>query len=203
MRPLAVAVQGGAGLICLLSRVCSLQAMEPVLRSEDPIDLIELARRAIDLYVSSGRVLSIPKATAPSSPQRAGVFVSVKQGDRLRGCIGTIHPTQDSVAGEVIVNAIQAVSADPRFPPVREDELEGLTVSVDVLSLLEPCTASDLDPDRYGVLVESNGRRGLLLPGLPGVDTVRDQVSIACRKAGIPDSDPVSLFRFTVKRQTE
>ena len=62
--------------------------------------------------------------------------------------------------------------------------------------------ASDemLDPKRYGVIVESGGRRGLLLPDLAGVDTVAEQLSIACRKGGIDPNGPVKLWRFEVVR---
>jgi AMMECR1 domain-containing protein len=85
--------------------------------------------------------------------------------------------------------------------PVQGEELEDLEVSVDVLSEPEPVPdESYLDPRKYGVIVESGGRLGLLLPDLEGVDTVEYQLEIARNKAGIRGDDPVKLYRFTVKR---
>ncbi|MBR6444695.1 MAG: AmmeMemoRadiSam system protein A, partial [Firmicutes bacterium] len=118
-----------------------------------------------------------------------------------RGCIGTILPTQDSVAEEIIENAVSASTRDPRFDPIRPDELKFLEINVDVLSEPEPIESKDmLDVKRYGVIVTSGGRRGLLLPDLDGVDTVDQQISIAKRKAGIGEDEPVSLQRFEVIR---
>ncbi len=168
--------------------------------------LVELARKAIETYVRERRVIEPPDELTPEMRQRAGTFVSLHgPGGELRGCIGTIEPTQDSVAREVIQNAISAATRDPRFPPVRPDELEGLDVKVDVLMPPEPVESLDeLDPKRYGVIVESatDWRRGLLLPDLEGVDTVEYQVDIARRKAFIGPGEPVELYRFEVKRYT-
>ncbi len=95
------------------------------------------------------------------------------------------HPTQPTLAEEIVHNAIQAATADPRFPPLRADELADLDISVDVLQPAEPAAIEDLDPRIYGVIVTADWRRGLLLPDLEGVDTVEDQIEIACQKAGI------------------
>ena len=134
---------------------------------------------------------------------RAGTFVSLHDSRGLRGCIGTIEPQQPAVAQEIIQNAISAATRDPRFPPVQPEELESLDIKVDVLSEPEPIDSMDqLDPKRYGVIVESGWRRGLLLPDLEGVDTVKEQVDIAMRKAGIRPGEPIKLHRFEVKRYT-
>ena len=168
--------------------------------------LVELARKAIETYVRERRVIEPPDELTPEMRQRAGTFVSLHgPGGELRGCIGTIEPTQDNVAREVIQNAISAATRDPRFPPVRPDELDGLDVKVDVLTPPEPVESLDeLDPKRYGVIVESatDWRRGLLLPDLEGVDTVEYQVDIARRKAFIGPTEPIKLYRFEVKRYT-
>ena len=119
----------------------------------------------------------------------------------LRGCIGTIGPVEDSIAEEIISNGISAVSRDPRFQPVREDELDLLEINVDVLGSPEYIDGPDqLDVKRYGVIVSCGSRRGLLLPDLEGVDTVEDQISIAMRKGGITPSDDYRLQRFEVVR---
>lgn len=165
---------------------------------------VALARSAIAAYVSAGRRISPPPDLPPElASLRRGVFVSIKKGGALRGCIGTYEPSEENLAAEVIANAIRAATKDPRFPPVRREELPELEIAVDVLSPIEPCTAADLDPKRYGVIVEHGWRRGLLLPDLPTVDTVEDQLRIARMKAGLSLDEPCQLWRFTVERHTE
>jgi len=166
--------------------------------------LVELARETIESYVREKRTIKSPEELVPEMQGRAGTFVSLHDGrGNLRGCIGTIEPQQPTVAQEVIQNAISAASRDPRFPPVQPEELEGLDIKVDVLTEPEPIDSMDqLDPKRYGVIVASGWRRGLLLPDLEGVDTVEYQVDIAMRKAGIRPDEPIKLYRFQVKRYT-
>ncbi len=131
------------------------------------------------------------------------MFVSLKKGGELRGCIGTVFPSQPSLAQEIVHNAIQAASKDPRFFPVGPEELDRISISVDVLSSPEPCTEDELHPKKYGVLVEDGLRKGLLLPDLPGVDSAYQQLAIAKQKAGLPADAPCRLSRFTVERHTE
>jgi AmmeMemoRadiSam system protein A len=132
---------------------------------------------------------------------RAGTFVSLHKDGRLRGCIGTIQPVRSCVAEEIADNAISAATRDPRFSPVRPEELDSLEISVDVLSEPESISSkSELDVKRYGVIVTSGHRRGLLLPDLDGVDTVDEQLAIAKKKAGIREGEPCSLQRFEVVR---
>jgi len=133
--------------------------------------------------------------------RRAGVFVSLKKYGELRGCIGTIKPTTKNIAAEIIQNAISAGTRDPRFLPVEESELSELAYSVDVLGEPEPINTKDeLDVKRYGVIVRSGYKSGLLLPNLEGVDTVDYQVSIALQKAGIRPGEPYKMERFEVVR---
>jgi AmmeMemoRadiSam system protein A len=163
--------------------------------------LVQLARSTIVTFIRQHKVTATPSETSLEMQQRAGVFVSLHRGGELRGCIGTIEPTQAHVAQEIIANAISAATRDPRFPPVRSDELDDLEISVDVLGAAEPINSiHELDPKRYGVIVESGYRRGLLLPDLEGVDTGKYQVEIALRKAGIRPQETYKLFRFKVLR---
>lgn len=163
--------------------------------------LVRLARETIEAFVRERRTLAPPDILTDEMRRRAGVFVSLhRQGD-LRGCIGTIEPQQANVASEIIANAISAATHDPRFAPLRADELADLEISVDVLT--EPelvASIEDLDPHEYGVIVVSGRRRGLLLPDLEGVDTAQQQVSIALRKAGIEPHERFKLSRFRVIR---
>jgi hypothetical protein len=134
---------------------------------------------------------------------RAGVFVSFKKDGDLRGCIGTFQPTQPSIAEEIINNAIAAGTQDPRFWPIEIEEIPKLNISVDVLESPEHINSiSELDPQKYGVIVRCGRRSGLLLPMLEGVDTVEEQVEIAMQKAGIRPGEEIELFRFTVTRYT-
>ena len=164
---------------------------------------VKLARASVDYCTTRGGVMKMPESLPEELLNtRAGCFVSIHKHGQLRGCIGTIAPTKSSLAKEIIDNAVSACSRDPRFSPVRPDELEWLEINVDVLG--EPEVISDrsqLDVKRYGVICTSRGRRGLLLPDLDGVDTVEQQIAIACSKGGI-DSDARDLVieRFEVVR---
>ena len=141
-----------------------------------------------------------PQIQVEGIPTRAAVFVTLNKHGQLRGCIGTTSPTRASVWEEIIANAIAAGTQDPRFNPVREEELDELVYSVDILSEPELITdVSQLDPQKYGVIVKQGRRSGLLLPALEGIDTAEEQVRIAKRKAGISEGD-VTLRRFTVTR---
>lgn len=163
---------------------------------------VRLARETIENYIKQGKIIT-PPLDLPEEMinQKAGVFVSLKKNGNLRGCIGTFMPTQENIAQEIIKNAISAAVDDPRFSPVAASELSGLTISVDVLSPPEEIfDVSELDPEKYGVIVSSGYKKGLLLPDLEGVDTVEEQVDIAKRKAGIYPGEKVKLHRFEVKR---
>ncbi len=163
--------------------------------------LVKLARDTVEAHVKK---LSLPAPTdyaGETMSGRAGVFVSIKKEGALRGCIGTFQPTTESIGEEVVQNAVSAATADPRFAPVKETELDALEYSVDVLS--PPERVSDrggLDPKRYGVIVLQGGRKGLLLPDLDGVDSVDQQISIASMKAGIRSEEDIELYRFEVRR---
>ena len=135
--------------------------------------------------------------------RRAACFVSLKSHGELRGCIGTLEPAAADLGAEIAHNALSAALHDPRFPGVRPDELPELTFSVDVLSPSTSCTAADLAPAVYGVVVLAGSRRGVLLPDLEGVDTVEQQVGIALQKAGIDPDEAFTLERFTVSRYRE
>ena len=161
-----------------------------------------LAKKSIASYVCEGKTISAP--VPPRKFQdRSGVFVSLHKEDSLRGCIGTFLPTQESIAEEIIKNAISAATQDPRFPPVREEELEDLEVSVDILSDPELVKSKQgLDPRKYGVIVTRGCQRGLLLPDLEGVNTIEEQLEIAKQKArlgGVSDEE-LEIQRFTVTR---
>lgn len=172
--------------------------------AEDPY--VSLARHSLEAYVTSGERIRPPEDLPPELlSRRAGCFVSLKEDGELRGCIGTIRPVRESLAEEICANAISAGTHDPRFAPVRRKELGELVYDVDVLGEPEPIpNGSFLDVKRYGVIVStSDGRRGLLLPDLNGIDTVQEQMDIAARKGHIDlATDEWRLERFEVVRHT-
>jgi hypothetical protein len=162
--------------------------------------LAKLAKKTVETYVRDGQIAE-PEEFSPEMAQKAGVFVSIYKFGALRGCIGTFQPQTDNVAAEVVLNAINSAARDPRFPSVIRDELGQLTYSVDVLSAPESIAdESQLNPVRYGVIVECGRRRGLLLPCLEGVDTAEQQMDICRQKAGIAPDEAAKLYRFEVRR---
>lgn len=164
----------------------------------------ELARLTVETYTRSSIVVEPPAEPEGVLAMHAGVFVTLRSLDgELRGCIGTTEPARSNVGEEIVHNAISAATRDPRFPPVSTQELAFLRYSVDVLSSPEPARGpEDLDPSRYGVIIEAiDGlRRGLLLPGIDGIDSVEQQWQAVHTKAGIRPGSPVRVARFTVMR---
>ncbi len=174
-----------------------------IIRSkEDPY--VRLARETLENYIKTGKPMEMPAGLPEEMLRlRAGAFVSIKKHGNLRGCIGTTAPTQKTLALEIMHNAISSGTADPRFSPIVASELPDLVYNVDVLSAAEPAQdKSALDAKRYGVIVTRGNRRGLLLPNLEGVDSVEQQLAIACQKAGISPSQSYTIERFEVVRHT-
>jgi len=167
------------------------------------IELPALARKSVETFIQSGVVFNPARVSHGLLATRAPCFVCLKTTDGdLRGCIGTIEPVKETLAEEIVANAISAATSDPRFDPLRPHELSDLRYSVDVLFPSEPAAMQDLDPHMFGVIVEdeSGSRRGLLLPDIPGIDRAEQQVEIAARKGGISRNEPIKLFRFRVER---
>ena len=167
---------------------------------------VRLARLSLETYVKTGKELERDAYPADLTEEmrnrQAGTFVSVHKDGQLRGCIGTIGPTTGCIADEIVQNAVSAASRDPRFFPIQIPELPYLEISVDVLGETEPIDSTDeLDVKRYGVIVSSGHKRGLLLPNLDGVDTIEEQVRIAMQKGGIrPGDKNIRYERFEVVR---
>jgi AmmeMemoRadiSam system protein A len=164
----------------------------------DPI--VQLAKDTVETYVRTSKVIKPGKLT-PEMEKKAGVFVSIHKKGALRGCIGTFEPTKENIAQEIISNAINSATHDPRFDRIRESELDDLDYSVDILTSPEPIKdISKLDPKKKGVIIQCGYRRGLLLPDLEGVDTVDQQIAICRSKAGIESEEPINVYCFEVRR---
>ncbi len=161
--------------------------------------LTDLARKTIEEYVENNSyVYPEDDCLLEYKNKKAGVFVTIYKNKNLRGCIGTISPVTESIILEIIRNAISSCTQDPRFSPVKKEELKDLTYTVSILMPPEPIDSIDLlDPQRYGVIVQSGfNKRGLLLPRLEGINTIEEQLFYAKRKAGILEHEAISLFRF-------
>ncbi|AZV56352.1 AmmeMemoRadiSam system protein A [Clostridium sp. AWRP] len=168
-------------------------------KTEDPY--VRLARESLTSYLVYHKYLENPDyITDEMKNNKRGVFVSMKKEGQLRGCIGTIFPTTKNTAEEIIKNAVSSGINDPRFMPVRKDELEDIDFSVDVLTKPEEASKGELDPERYGVIVQKGSRCGLLLPDLEGVDTVDKQLQIALEKGNISPNEDYTIEKFEVIR---
>jgi AmmeMemoRadiSam system protein A len=162
---------------------------------------ISLAQESIRHYLNHQTKLPCPASLPQDLKSRSGAFVSIKKLKQLRGCIGTLEPCEPSLAMEIIENALKAALHDPRFSPVTSEELQDLTYSIDVIRPLEKISSpAELDPRVYGLVVRSNGKQGVLLPDLEGVDSTEEQIQICRSKGGIHDNEPVDLYRFKVER---
>lgn len=164
----------------------------------------KLAKDAVEAYIGSKKVIKVPEdLPAEFYNRRAGVFVTIFNKKELRGCIGTFVATKKNIAEEIIDNAISACSKDFRFSRITPEELPDLSYEVSILS--EPKIVGDvkkLDAKKYGVIVATaDGRRGLLLPDLEGVNDVEHQIAIASEKGGIDiEKDNFEIHSFTVEK---
>ncbi|MFA7169961.1 MAG: AmmeMemoRadiSam system protein A [Candidatus Paceibacterota bacterium] len=171
----------------------------------------ELARKTVETYAKTGEIIPVPQDLPPEFySEQKGVFVTIHKTENgkncLRGCVGTFTPTKDSLAQEIIQNAIFASQEDNRFRPIIENELESLNYEV---SLLDPpeqiYSSADLDTKKYGVIIKTeDGRTGLLLPDIKGVNSPVYQIEIAARKGCINfEKEEFFLYRFTVEKYKE
>lgn len=162
---------------------------------------ISLAQESVHHYLNHRRKLSCPDPLSNDLKSRSGAFVSIKKLKQLRGCIGTLEPCEPNLAMEIIENSLKAALHDPRFSPVTAEELQDLTYSIDVVSPLEKVsTLEELDHDIYGLVVRSNGKQGVLLPDLEGVDSTEEQIQICRTKGKISENEHIEMYRFKVDR---
>jgi len=186
----------------LLSRIIQKEEKKMELIRKDESNYVSLARKSLEYYIKEGKIMELPdNMDKKILEDKKGTFVTIYKDGMLRGCIGTIEPTKENLALEIINNAVSAGIEDPRFDIVEKNELDNLVYSVDILSKPEEILSIDeLDVKRYGVIVRKEGRSGLLLPNLDGVDSIEEQVSIALSKAGIKPNEEYELERFEVIR---
>lgn len=210
LRPLAIML-GAARAAGLASRVLSYEgpfgvgypvvAFTPSCDAAAPgVDIQELGRRAIDTYLRTRQLIEPPSAIPANLQAPSAVFVTLRKHGELRGCVGSVRPTEPTAAHELIRYAVASAVRDPRFDPVRLDEVDDLTIKVQLLDPAEPVAdISALDPMTYGIIVRRGDRQALLLPGIDGIDTPEQQVKAACEKAGINRHAPLELQRFRTR----
>jgi len=170
--------------------------------------LVKLAKLATEIFVKEGKIIELPDCLPDQFYKRtAGVFVTIEKARELRACIGTYLPNQPNIAKEVIRNAVAAASQDYRFGPLRIRELSYLSYTVYVLGRPEQVRDYHrLDPQKFGVMVKTeNGQKsGLLLPGLPGIESAENQFYLVCQKAGInQQKEKILIYRFTAEKYHE
>ena len=164
--------------------------------------LLSLARASVERQVRGGEPVDSDTTTLPDA---SGVFVTIKERGRLRGCLGTLK-NRAGLAAEVRRCAAESASEDPRFPPVTVDELPDLSLEISVLGPLEEIEPK---PDAFtvgvhGLVVEQGFHRGLLLPQVAtewGWDA-EQFLRQTCVKAGLPPGawrDGARVFRFAAE----
>lgn len=167
---------------------------------------VKLAKDTVEAFIKTNKIPPLPKDLPPEMlKKKAGAFVSIHTKDgTLKGCVGTFLPTKPNLALEIVTNAISSTTQDSRFPSVTQEELDSLTYSIDILSSPKPATRKQINPKKYGLIIMAeDGRMGLLLPDIPGVDTPEQQITICRQKAGIKPKEKVKFQIFSVKRHEE
>jgi len=163
-------------------------------------DVQALGRRAIDTYLRTRQLIEPPQPIPAELQAPSAVFVTLRKDGDVRGCVGSVRPTAATAAHELIRYAVASAVRDPRFDPVRLDEVGALVIRVQLLDPAEPVAdISGLDPQTYGIIVRSGDRQALLLPGIDGIETAQQQVRAACEKAGIDRFAPIELQRFKTR----
>lgn len=165
-------------------------------------DILKLARDTVFARVS-GKPLPEWQGDDKRLKADGAVFVTIKEKNgRLRGCIGSIQ-AHTALHRSISQNAVAAATKDPRFSPVRPEELPNLDIEVTVLSPMEPASSSEIKIGEHGVYLEASGRSSVFLPQVPveqgwGLETYLKELAM---KAGLaPDAwKSGRLYRFTAE----
>jgi len=165
-------------------------------------ELLELAKDTITGYVTNGKVPEL-EINNPKLKADGAVFVTIKMNGLLRGCIGHIQPVIP-LYQSVIRNAVAACSSDPRFPPMKEEDLKHMDVEISILSPLRPLKdVKNIQLGKHGLFIVKGMQSGLLLPQVAtelgwNRDTFLEQV---CAKAGLPKDawKDAELYAFTAE----
>ena len=161
--------------------------MDTALRTREKEILLNIARKSIESWVREGTPYIEPREEKTLN-KRSGCFVTIKQNDQLRGCIGNFQ-SELPLFREVAEIAAASASKDPRFYPMREEDLEDFTLEISVLSPLHKIEEiEEIEVGKHGIYLEKGFYRGVLLPQVATEhgwdrDTFLKQT---CLKAGLP-----------------
>ncbi len=176
------------------------------LDSDDRKTLLRIARIAIEKAAQRGSAESASvDASLAQLGKAAGAFVTLRRGKNLRGCVGHLEASAPSLASAVTWAARAAALEDPRFEPVRPDEVAGLTIEISVLTPFEEIAAEKIIPGTHGIVIQRGERRGLLLPQVATEHKLSRErfLEETCVKAGLPRDawrDPTTrVFAFTAE----
>lgn len=163
---------------------------------------VKLARKAIDHYLTYKKVMDVPNSSfCDMGTQKSGVYVSIKREGKWQGCMGTDCPTKNTIAEEIIHNAITSAFNDPRFEPIKKGELEEATIEVIQIGDLEKIDDPErVNPNNYGLVVANKRKNpnkyGLILPGISGIETGAELYRAAMIKAGMGPQDKAICYKF-------
>lgn len=162
------------------------RSMKYSLTDEEKIELLKLARSSIEYYLKNGKEMDY-KPESDKLKEKGAAFVTLKKYGDLRGCIGHIIAFEP-LYKSVLSNAVNAAVNDPRFPPVRAEELKDIEIEISVLTPLEPIKKEDIVLGRDGLVLTKGFNKGVFLPQVPeeaGWKTVDEYLAHLCLKAGL------------------
>lgn len=176
--------------------------MELKLNAQEKDALLQIARRSIESFVRDGEKYVEPREEKALNT-RSGCFVTIKQRGSLRGCIGNFQ-AEHPLFKEVAEMAILSASKDPRFYPMKVEDLDNFTLEISVLSPLEKIeTLEEVEIGKHGIYLEKGYYRGVLLPQV-AIDHGWDRLAFlqqTCLKAGLPvdawKADDTEIYIFT------
>jgi hypothetical protein len=173
----------------------------PDLSKQQQTELLELARTAIAEHLETGRIPDL-ETDDPALLRRSGAFVTLEQDDALRGCIG--HLWADTALAQVVQHmAVSAATADPRFPPLKIEELAEIDLEISILSPMRRVTdLKSIEVGKHGLVIIHNGQQGVLLPQVSVEEgwSREEYLENLCYKAGLPGGcweDEPALYAFT------
>lgn len=177
----------------VLTSYCSIKSSN---RYEDIY--AKLARQSLEHYLKKGSYLRIPLVHEKMLKERQGVFVLIKKHGEIRGCKGTVHPSTDCIAREIIKNVVEAGCGNNKFSKVRRDELVELEYSIYIIHDVKIAKKEELNPKRYGICVKTGSKSSCLLPNLYGIETATRQLERALKKADISKDEEYTIEKFEV-----
>jgi AmmeMemoRadiSam system protein A len=162
--------------------------VEKELNAKEKAILLEIARKAIDAYIRTGELPSVEPREEKALNVRSGCFVSIKQAGNLRGCIGNFQ-SEHPLFREVAEIAVASATKDPRFYPMKKEDLNDFSLEISVLSPLSKIeNFEEIEVGKHGIYLEKGYYRGVLLPQV-AVEHDWDRetfLSQTCLKAGLP-----------------